>query len=366
MSEGEEAISNEEAGITTMSEEGDDGIATLAEGETPTTVFELQTSTNQYVWVPVKDVSRIYGIDSNGKLWGKLYYYVRTPGSTSSRVPLWSENNGVMESQKSVNFREPDVIPTQADYDIDSNLQGYKGGIGKYQMLSKEMEESFYKMIESVKKYGGFYIGRYETGDLNQEKAVVKKMNRHLAGSGINWYVMYEKCQALAGKKENIETSMIWGSLWDETLQWLLESEAKIAYEEYITNETGEEEKTMITKTIEEEDINNNSVNWGNYANAKFEYTNKDGGTSIKRVGAYTQIPTGSAERTKANNIYDMAGNVKDCTLETSSRDRRVGRGGDRYDQSIVTQARDRSSYESTEDIFYYDDYGCRAMLYIK
>ena len=90
----EEAISNEEAGVATMAEEGDTGIATLAEGETPTTVFDLQTSTNQYVWVPVKDVSRIYGVDSNGKLWGKLYNYSSTGRSKNN----WSENStsGVM------------------------------------------------------------------------------------------------------------------------------------------------------------------------------------------------------------------------------------------------------------------------------
>ena len=101
----EEPITNEEAevatiaeeeeneGIETISEE-DAGIATIAEGETPTTVFELQTSVNQYVWVPVKDVSRIYGVDSNGKLWGKLYNYSSTGRSKNN----WSENStsGVM------------------------------------------------------------------------------------------------------------------------------------------------------------------------------------------------------------------------------------------------------------------------------
>ena len=90
-------------------------------------------------------------------------------------------------------------------------------------MLSQEMEENFYEMIESVKKYGGYYIGRYETGDLGEEK------------------------------KENIETSMIWGSLWDETLQWLLESGAQIQ-----DGEGG-------TREITESDINSNSSDWGNY-----------------------------------------------------------------------------------------------------
>ena len=134
-----------------MSEKENEGIATLAEGETPTTVFELQTSRNQYVWVPVKDVSRIYGVDSNGKLWGKLYDYARI---TSSRSPYWSESNGVM-SKPGTSYREPDVVPrysSSSHYDEDSRLQGRLDGIEQYQMLSQEMEESYYRMIESVKK----------------------------------------------------------------------------------------------------------------------------------------------------------------------------------------------------------------------
>ena len=30
-------------------------------------------------------------------------------------------------------------------------------------------------MVASVEKYGGFYIGRYETGNINQETPVVQK-----------------------------------------------------------------------------------------------------------------------------------------------------------------------------------------------
>ena len=323
----EETLNNENAGIATMSGKENEGIATLAEGETPTTVFELQTSRNQYVWVPVKDVSRIYGVDSNGKLWGKLYSGVsKTATARSPQSSDWSESNGIMNIKDKTGYREPDVVAylrnTNMNYrfDKDSELQNYRDGIEQYQMLSQEMEESFYRMIESVKKYGGYYIGRYETGDLGEEKAVVKKMNEELGGyindTSITWYVMYEKCKNLEGEKENIETSMIWGSLWDETLQWLLESGAQIQ-----DGEGG-------TREITESDINSNSSDWGNYTDATFEYRTTSGGTSTKNEGSGTRIPTGSAEYTKANNIYDLAGNVYDWTLEADSTYYRVSRGG--------------------------------------
>ena len=158
---------------------------------------------------------------------------------------------------------------------------------------------------------------------------------------------MYEKSKNLAGANENVETSMIWGSLWDETLQWLVDSEAKIS--------TGE--------TIDYTQINN-STNWGNYSNATFEYTNTSGGTSIKNKTSHTRIPTGSAEYTKANNIYDLAGNVYDGTLEAYSTTRgRVSRGGHYSHSGSDYPARDRRSYYPTVNNFFL---GCRVSLYIK
>ena len=302
----EEPISNEEAGIVT-----------LAEGEIPTTVFELQTSVNQYVWVPVKDVSRIYGIDSNGKIWGKLYSF-----AIYNSIYNWSEVDGVMTIKNKSSGREPDIVPYIAntnilyDYDKDSELQSRLDGIEQYQMLSQEMEKEFYKMIENIKQYGGFYIGRYETGNLSQTEVVVQKMNEDI--DGVTWYEMYEKCKGLVGENENIETSMIWGSLWDETLRWLVESEAKIS--------TGE---------IIDHGLINDSTNWGNYKNATFEYTNTGGGINTKNSGSITIIPTGSTDYTKANNIYDMAGNICDWTLEAAAVINRVHRGGNYTNQRM-------------------------------
>ena len=224
-------------------------------------------------------------------------------------------------------------------------------------MLSQDMEESFYRMIESVKKYGGYYIGRYETGDLGEEKAVVKKMNEELGGyindTYITWYVMYEKSKNLEGEKENIETSMIWGSLWDETLQWLLECGAQIQ-----DGEGG-------TREITENDINDDSSDWGNYTDATFEYINTSGGTSTKSENHATIIPTGSAEYTKANNIYDLAGNVYDWTLEVSTTDVRISRGGSFsfYGGGGYVPASNRGGSDPTDSK---GSYGCRSALYIK
>lgn len=282
-------------------------------------IFNLQKSVNQFVWVPVNDISRIYGVDSNGKLWGKLYDYDET-----GRTPLnWTEN-GKMSITNLSRYREPAI--GYYDYDTDSQLQMYLGGMTAYELLA-EMEENFYETIKSIEKYGGFYIGRYETGGLS-ETAVVRKMETDIGDQ--TWYTMYEKMKEISDSNDSVITSMIWGSLWDETLQWLIDSKA--------TTSDG----TEITYEL----VGSDSISWGNYTNSTF--------------------PTGSSEYTKVNNIYDMAGNVYEWTLEVGSTRSRVLRGGIYNDYGIAGYdgpAASRLGYNPTRS-YVYD--GCRTLLYIK
>ena len=156
----------------------------IYEGEDPVTdtnVADAQKTRNQYVWVPVPDVSKMYGTDSSGKKWGKLYSFsTSSTGSnydaTTGAYPYnWSENsNGVMSP--STRYREPDVL-SSSSYDSDRYLKQYGLDVKSKHEFLIEMQKDFNNMIESVEKYGGFYIGRYETGDLNQDVAVVQKGN---------------------------------------------------------------------------------------------------------------------------------------------------------------------------------------------
>ena len=129
-----------------------------------------------------------------------------------------------------------------------------------------------------------------------------------------NWYTMYKKCLTLKGNNDNIKTMMITGSLWDETLEWLVKSGA--------TNSEG----TALTYQL----VGSNSTTFGNYYNATFNYIAQNAEqpveTETKAVNTSTRIPTGSAEYTKTNNIYDMAGNVFEWTTEADSTGYRVER----------------------------------------
>ena len=321
----EEELTTDEAQI----EEKNNEIDTLANNETTNeeintnaeteeitqediNIFNLQKSVNQYVWVPVKDISRIYGVDSNGKLWGKLWNFPSS--ATGSRTAYnWTETDGTMGISSKTSYREPDVTHYNTSYDVDSYLQSYLDGKTQAELLSKELEENFLITIKSIQEYGGFYIGRYETGGLNKE-AVVRKMDTNLGWQ--TWYAMYEKTQKLKGNNENIETLMIWGSLWDETLQWLVDSGA--------TTSTG----VQITY----KQLDYDSRDWGNYLDANFYYipsgSETPEATTEKTINTSTKISAGSSEYTKVNNIYDLAGNVFEYTLEAASSNGRSFRGG--------------------------------------
>lgn len=276
-------------------------------------IFDLQKERNQYVWVPIDDISKLYGVDNNGKLWGKLYNF-----STSGRSNRnWTETNGIMSITNATNYREPDAVwgTGSYPYDTDGYSLMHSSGLGqtRYEMLVQELEQKYLEIIESIKKYGGFYIGRYETGGLSST-AVINKMNTDIGSQ--NWYTMYKKCLTLKGNNNNITTMMITGSLWDETLDWLVSSKT--------TNSEG----TVLTYQL----VGSNSTTFGNYYNATFNYIAKDAemptATETKETSKSVIIPTGSAEYTKTNNIYDMAGNVWEWTTEAYSANNRVCRGG--------------------------------------
>ena len=274
-------------------------------------VEEAQKTRNQYVWIPVPDASTMYGRDENGKEWGKLYNFAITSTDANyddltGAYPLnWSESKGVIEVATITNYREPDVVINGVNtiYDIDSELKASNIKFKNTQDFLINLEQEFNNMIVSVEKYGGFYIGRYETGDLSKEEFVIKKGNTDISDQ--NWYLMYIKSKKLKQNNTHIETGIIWGCQWDRTLCWLVES----------GNRTKEE-------------ICEDSKSWGNYITSSFEYINNNGKTETKNIGSIRKIPTGSTEYTKSNNIYDLAGNLSEWTMESYGNSVRIGRGG--------------------------------------
>ena len=275
---------------------------------------------NEFVWVPVSNISDIYDEANNaGQLWD-------FSGTTSSKKTYPTTKNS--------GYREPDVVTnassgsdstsgTQCDA-VSTNLQ--QAGLSSTATASTfktQLQNEFNEMIKSVKTYGGFYIGRYETGNLSQTKAVVQKNNTNINNQ--TWYTMYKVCKTIKAN-DNVATSMLWGCQWDATLRWMqTSSNSDVA--NFPTNSTGK----------------------GNYHGTQ-------GDTDAP-------IPTGSNSSYAVNNIYDMAGNVKDWTMEAFITDNRVIRGGCYDYPASSNPASGRGGYYPT---YSGSTYGCRSTLYIK
>ena len=259
-----------------------------------------QTTRNQFVWVPVENPSEMYGTDASGKKWGKLYNF----SSTGITANNWTEQNGVMSITSATSYREPDVV----SYDSSNSVN------------LAQLETEFNSMIESVATYGGFYIGRYETGSLSQAKAVVEKNNIDINNQ--RWYTQYNKSKGIAANS-NVTTSMIWGCQWDATLRWMYNS--------------GDAEKKKYTY---------DSTGKGNYTG----------------INGNAPIATGSNPSYAVNNIYDMAGNVYDWTIEAGNTGYRVNRGGLFNDNASSFPASVRNGGYPT---YSYSGGGSRAALYM-
>ena len=247
-----------------------------------------QTTRNQFVWVPVENPSEMYGRDENCKKWGKLYKF----SSTGITPYNWTEEDGVMSITSATSYREPDVVTGSdgTEYDADNtNLQ--QAGLdasATADTFKAQLETEFNSMIASVERYGGFYIGRYETGNLKEAEAAVIKNNSDIGSQ--TWYTQYNKSKGVAANS-NVTTSMIWGCQWDAVMRWMYNS--------------GDNDKKTYTY---------DSTGKGNYSSSR--------------------KATGSNDAYAVNNIYDMAGNVYDWTIEARSTRDRVSRGGDYYDGS--------------------------------
>ena len=301
----------------------------IYEGEeevTDSNVATAKTRRNQFVWVPVEDINDIAKLTSGYDTAGRLNYQGKLYNFSSSGA---TEMSGY--GQGTTTHREPDIV-TQYD-----NTSSYLTilGLSSGNEFKLQMQIEFNEMIESVDTYGGFYIGRYETGNLVAtagREPVVVKGNSSI--SNVNWYYMYKNIKELAANN-NVKSTMIWGCLWDRTLIWLAETN------QASSGKNGKSYAEIV-----------NSSSWGNYNAAS-------GGTEAKQ-------PTGNSEVWKANNIYDMAGNVYDWTLQADSYRSRSLRSGF-YGASGASFP---SSYRSN---YVYDglseysriQYGSRSALYI-
>ena len=243
---------------------------------------------NEYVWIEVPR-----------SLYANSSYNTKT--TTADQKPTSSTDYDKIEYclHKYTDYYRRDKNGTLTDY-----TDTYYSDTG---LTSTQYTDLKQKMLKSVYENGGFWIGRYEAGiekkrtssstaitvaPLSKQGTVEKTVYPYT-------YITCSQAQTLANKLstgKSYTSSLMFGVQWDLVLKHI---------------EVKEVAKGTALATIQSK-LRSDSTGLGNY-----------GGSSI--------ILTGSNEKYKTMNVYDLAGNVWEWTLEytTYTKSPCVYRGGE-------------------------------------
>ena len=228
----------------------------------------------------------------------------------------------------------------------------------------------YQNMLKSVYTNGGFWLGRYEAGlegDTPRisstaisasDKAVIKQNKIPYN------FVTRDEAQELATRMNynGCTSSLIFGIQWDLTLKYIEEKTVELAEEANKDTVRADIKNKLTSKSTEIGNYYNSAfiLNRGKFAkngalSKWFAYN--DNSESTKDLVAESQkksqssyengilLTTGATDATKLQNIYDIAGNVWEWTLEfydTSAPC--VSRGGNYVNLGSDNPAKDRYS----------------------
>ena len=306
---------------------------------------------NEFVWIPVANINNMIMCQScgaavklneetlqcptcgeNTKIAGKLYATMFGEEFESS---LTGQTYGL-----NAGLREPDVITIAegtdstagTSYDaayLSTVLEGDYANTQTAASFKLQLEAEFKNMAQSVAKYKGFYVGRYEMSYSAQTSSQSKSGTT--PNTGNSWYIMYNRAKGYSRANEElgVVSEMIWGCEWDAMMQLIL---------------TGPDANHVTAKT--------------NVGHTNSEFTSKPyktGGTN------YTEVYTGTKKYNDiSSNIYDLEGNITEWTQEALGDRSRVSRGGYYYSDDSPSY---RGSYIPTNGDTIR---GTRLTIYVK
>ena len=305
----------------TKGEEIEDWNADTNENE----IKDVQENYDQFVWVPVKTayITETEIADQTGSTnYEKLQNYITetNEGKTENEqiYPMAIQLSGGTYKGILYNFTEEggEVKVTPLDYTTTSSNRepafltnsSYADG-SSYNNVGitqdpDSLQAEYKAMVEKVNKNKGFWVGRYETShmvdnnsqDNTNEIKVIKGTTEGI--NNVNWYRMYAQQKSYSSLGLNsgstITSSMIWGSQWDQIMIWMK------GIENTVNSTNG---RYYVT----------NSIGMGNYGiSGEDDY---DDTSNPAETGCYD-----------VKNIFDLAGNIYDFTLEADDTNVRVER----------------------------------------
>ena len=318
-------------------------------GDANPSTSELPSTSYTTPYYPDNTFTKVEGTDlSNGlvikDVSGNEYVWIEVP-KTAEVYPT--------AGLKITNFTEAEY--TAIETDLHTYTDYYRNGTSYKDEYSSDKVEAGtgltsaqytklkQKMLKSVYENGGFWIGRYEAGittnrTSKNEEITAEPLSKQGTVENAVYpytYVTCSQAQTIASKLstgKSYTSSLMFGVQWDLVLKHI---------------ETKEVEKGTALATIQSA-LRTDSKDWGNYKNASFTINRgkyaKDGALSSAWINYNTALAncvtyangkstklsassssnsilltTGASDACKKMNIYDLAGNVWEWTLEYSA-----------------------------------------------
>lgn len=257
---------------------------------------------------------------------GNEYVWISCTVDSSSNKLQYKRTEWGVEKDGTDNSRAIKDELTLKDIDVTYSKTDTDNGINEE--ISKEIVAQINAEKESIKKYGGYYIGRYEVGKDNKTAVIKAEQEPYV---NIKWSKAYELAKGIGGG-EGATTYLCSSYSWDTAIN-------------FIQNTTGKNYATSII---------------GFNGNWKSQEVKDSSGKVIKPVNTAQRLNTGLT--TALCNIYDMGGNVGEFTTELNPgmSETVVLRGG--YN-SYINPAGFRWDHGSGGARSYY---GFRATLFLK
>lgn len=257
---------------------------------------------------------------------GNEYVWISCTVDSSSNKLQYKRTEWGVEKDGTDNSRAIKDELTLKDIDVTYSKTDTDNGINEE--ISKEIVAQINAEKESIKKYGGYYIGRYEVGKDNKTAVIKAEQEPYV---NIKWSKAYELAKGIGGG-EGATTYLCSSYSWDTAIN-------------FIQNTTGKNYATSII---------------GFNGNWKSQEVKDSSGKVIKPVNTAQRLNTGLT--TALCNIYDMGGNVGEFTTELNpgTSETVVLRGGSDYN---VRPAGHRWDSNSGGAGSYY---GFRATLFLK
>ena len=296
-----------------------DNTFTKKEGTIDTGLVIKDASGNEYVWVVVPK-----------SLYNNIKY-----NSNNAKKPSSSTDYANIEyclQQYTATYRDNTDF-SDVYYADDKNV-GWFADATAYNNLKNSM-------LKSVYENGGFYIGRYEAGigtnrtsksaTNSDGKYTIEGMPTPVSKADAYPYTWVTRTQAqnLASKVNSgtKTSSLMFGVQWDLMLAFMSKDTAKITSTDILTKNS----KTIGNYLNSTFDLNRGKYKlenqWNNFDKAlgsivvSNETTGKMKKTEQSSFSNGILLTTGGTEQSKIMNIYDVAGNVVEWTLEKSSND---------------------------------------------